>query len=500
MIIKTEKDTVQSYFEDQSGLLGGHAHKIYIPENEFEIIDFLKEMSQKKTPVTISGSGTGVTGGRIPFGGVVLSLERLNKIIEIKSVSKDQAYAVVQSGVIVQELKKQAENLGWLYPPDPTEQNSFIGGNIATNASGSRGFKFGSTREYVNKIKVILSNGELIHIKRGEIFASKEGVIALPLKNGKLNIKLPSYKLPNIKNAAGYFNLPGMDLIDLFIGSEGTLGVITEAEVRLIPKISKIFSGVAFFPKKELAWKFALEIRKISLNTRKKKQLLDIDALSIEYLDKNTLKLLKDKYPQIPDFSDASIMFEQETSSVNEDIIIEKWSKVLEKYDAPLDKIWFGTSLKDSEGFRDFRHEVPEKVNEIVRKNKFPKTGTDIAVPENNLIKLLEYFYKTAVKEEIDYLVFGHIGDCHLHANFLPKNVSEFNRCKEIYKNIVGKTIDLKGTVSAEHGIGKLKHIFIEKMLGISGIMEMARIKKKIDSASILGLGNIFPAELTKKV
>ena len=500
MIIKTEKDTVQSYFEDQSGLLGGHAHKVYIAENEHEIALFLEEMSKTGTPVTISGSGTGVTGGRIPFGGVVLSLEHLNKIIEIKKLSENEALAVVQAGVRVNDLKEAADKLGWLYPPDPTEQNSFVGGNISTNASGARGFKYGSTRQYVKRLRVILSNGAKLDISRGVITASSDGTFSVPTERGEIKADLGKYELPDIKNAAGYFKYPGMDLIDLFIGSEGTLGVIVEAELLLKPRIQKIFGGVAFFPEKELAWNFALDIRETSLNSRKQNKISGIDALSLEYLDRNALGLLRSDYPQIPDFARACIMFEQDISRADADKVSEGWIAVLEKYKAPLEKVWLGASAKEQKMFREFRHHMPEKVNEIVRKNGFPKTGTDMAVSEQHLIELLEYYYKVAGGSGIDYLVFGHIGDCHLHANFLPKDRTEFEKCKELYKQLVELAVKLKGTASAEHGIGKLKHIYLEKMIGKNGMSDLARIKKAFDPALILGRGNMFPEELLKSV
>lgn len=441
---------MQSYLEDQSGLLGGHAHKVYLAENECEVAEFLMEMSKTKTPVTIAGSGTGVTGARIPFGGVVLSLERLNKIVQIKKVSQDEAFAVVQAGVRVSDLKKEADKLGWLYPPDPTEQNSFIGGNISTNASGARGFKYGSTRQYVRRLKVVLSTGAVLDMCRGVIFASAKGKLNISAEHGDIRVDLGKYKLPDIKNAAAYFNLPGMDMIDLFIGSEGTLGVIVEAELLLKPRIKKIFGGVAFFSEKEASWDFASEIRKTSFNSRKHNRVSEIDALSLEYLDNNALDLLRPDYPQIPNFAKACVMFEQDLSLADVDKVAEKWTSELEKYNVPLDKVWLGVSVSEQEMFREFRHRLPEKVNEIIRKNGFPKTGTDMAVSEKHLAELLNYYYKIAEEAGVDYLVFGHIGDCHMHANFLPRNEAEFKKCKEIYKKLVELAVKLNGTVSAE--------------------------------------------------
>jgi D-lactate dehydrogenase (cytochrome) len=477
MLIKKDKSIIQSYFEDQSGLTGGSAESVYIPENEKEISDLLKEASSKKTPITVSGAGTGVTGGRIPFGGIVLSLERFNNITDITATS-----AVAQAGVTVKDLKTKVKEKGLMYCPDPTEQNSFIGGNVSTNASGSRGFKYGPTRNHIKRLKVVLSTGDILNIERGQHFADSSGNLEI---TSNLKIKLPKYILPNIKNAAGYYNRPGMDLIDLFIGQDGTLGIITEVEVILKPMVEKIFSGIAFFPKEELSWNFVTEAKK------------DVPGLlSLEYFDKNALELLKGDYPQIPDFAKAAIFFEQDISGLNEDTTLDDWAKLLENYNAPQDKAWFATSNKDQEGFREFRYHLPEKVNEIVRRNKLPKAGTDIAVPENGIREMLVFYKEKLEASKIPHLIFGHIGENHMHSNFLPQTQAEQNMSRKIYIELVEKALSLGGTVSAEHGIGKLKHIFLEKMLGKSGMQEMAALKKSIDPACILGIGNIFPKEL----
>ncbi|MCB4790530.1 MAG: FAD-binding oxidoreductase [Elusimicrobia bacterium] len=481
MLIKTDKDTIQSYFEDQSGLTGGYAESVYIPENEKEISDFIAEAGKKNTPVTVSGAGTGVTGGRVPFGGVVLSLERLNRIFEIRDSS-----AVVGAGVTVKELKEAAKERNLMYCPDPTEQNSFIGGNVSTNASGSRGFRYGPTRNYIKRLKIILSNGEFLNIERGKNFAGTSGILNIKLSKNDLTIHLPKYVLPDIKNAAGYFNRPGMDLIDLFIGHEGTLGIITEVEVLLKPLIDKTFSGIIFFPAEEFSWDLVSEA-KTSVP----------GILSLEYFDHNSLELLKNDYPNIPEFAKAAIFFEQHISSgLNENKNLEQWVKLLGKYKAPEDKAWFATSARDQEGFRDFRYSLPEKVNEIVRKNKLPKTGTDIAVPQDRIKEMLLFYKEKLESSKIPHMLFGHIGESHLHSNFLPTTQEDQDRSRKIYLELVERALKLGGTVSAEHGIGKLKHIFLEKMVGSSGMKEMAILKRTLDPACILGLDNIFPKEL----
>ena len=174
-----------------------------MPENEEELAGILRECSASKTPLTVSGGGTGVTGGRVPFGGAVLSLERFNKLGNIKIINEREAVISAGAGISIKELKEKAKSEGWMYAPDPTEQGSSLGGNISTNASGSRGLKYGPTRNYVRRLRVALSNGEIIDINRGQIFAGNNGTVNIPFKSGAMELKLPDYKLPGVKNAAG---------------------------------------------------------------------------------------------------------------------------------------------------------------------------------------------------------------------------------------------------------------------------------------------------------
>src|SRR6266567_4214589 len=194
---------------------------------------------------------------------------------EIQDYLSDASYvsggnATTEAGVILRDLQNAVEDKGLIYPPDPTERGCFLGGNIATNASGSRTFKYGPTRNYVERLKIVLATGEVINIRRGEHHAGEDGRIAIGLPSGRaIEAKLPSYRMPRVrKHASGYFVAPGMDLIDLFIGSEGTLGVIVEAELRLLPKPVGVLSGVVFFASEDNLLAFVREARERSLANR----------------------------------------------------------------------------------------------------------------------------------------------------------------------------------------------------------------------------------------
>lgn len=472
MIIKTNNDSIISYLEDASGLTGAHADKVFLPEKYGEVSDFLKEANSKKIPITISGGRTGVVGGCLPFSGEVLSFDRLNKILDVK---KDAI--TVQAGAFLLAIEKEAQLIGCFYPPDPTEKSATIGGNISTNAKGARSFKYRDTRKYVNKIKVVLTNGDLFEIERGRYTADKKY-----FAGNSFDFRIPDYVMPEIKNSSGYFSRDNMDLIDLFIGSEGTLGAIVEAELKILPNIGRICGCFAFFDKTFDALNFVFEAKKT-------------DLISMEYFDNNALDLLRETVPNIQGKSQACVYFEKEITPEKEYIYLDNWAKMLEKCNADLESAWICDNPKKEEEFKNIRHKLPELVNEKVKKYGFPKLGTDIAVPEKHFREMFKIYEDSLANLDIDHLIFGHMGDNHLHVNMLPKTENEAVKVRELYLSFVKKAVAFGGAVSAEHGIGKLKHRFLEEMYGKCGIQEMIRVKKFFDPNCILGPDNIFPKE-----
>ena len=212
MIRITEKEQLEPYLSDASQF-HGQAEGAVLPENEKEIAEFLKEASAQKIPVTVSGGKTGLTGAAVPQGGWVLSLEKLSRVLEIKENPPGQAsWARFEPGIPLRILEETLQEKPVFYPPDPTGKKAFLGGTLATNASGPNSFKYGTTRRYVRKIRVALANGEILSLRRGEFAASREGVLEIPLSKEKLKISVPRYRLPQVKHAGGYFAEPGMEV------------------------------------------------------------------------------------------------------------------------------------------------------------------------------------------------------------------------------------------------------------------------------------------------
>jgi D-lactate dehydrogenase (cytochrome) len=488
MIVKKNQDEIQNYLVDASNFKGS-CDIVFIPENEIELRELIKDLYESNTPYTISGAGTGLTGGRVPENGVVVSTERLNKILEINT---NEGYVIVQTGVYLSDLINELKNVGYFYPPDPTEKNCFIGGTIANNASGAKTFKYGATRNFVLELTVMLPNRELIFLKRGEYLA-KANSLNLKTLCGKIyNIFIPDIFLPLTKNACGYYLRSGMDAIDLFIGSEGTLGIITSAKLKILPLPEKIISAVCFFKNEFDAIKFIDEAREISYQSRYEYSSDKIDALALEFFDNYSLKFLSEDFSNIPSEANGAVWFEQEANSENEDKFIEQWLELILKHNGSDEFVWLATNEKERNEIKNFRHAISYKVNDHISRNNLRKLGTDVAVPDNEMINFYQYLLSTMKTSDLKYVLYGHLGNSHFHLNLLPESESQFLKGKEIYKSICLKAIELKGTVSAEHGIGKIKREYFYQMYGKNIVNEMKYIKLTLDPKNLLNKGNLF--------
>lgn len=496
MITKTEPDEIESYLSDASNMRGGRAARVVFPERAEEVSELLAEATREHLPVTVAGAGTGIVGGRVPFGGVVLATSRLN---QIKEIAKDEsgAWAVTEAGVVLADFQKAVNDRGLIYPPDPTEWSCYLGGTVATNASGARTFKYGPTRAFVRRLKVILATGEVLDLRRGDVKADGDRMLRLPLPDGgSLEATLPSYHMPRTrKHASGYFIGPGMDAVDLFIGSEGTLGVIIEVEVTLLPKPEGVLSGVVFFKTEGELLELVGEARSASLSTRQEKDARGIDARALEYFDAESLKFLKHHDSRVPDNAAGAIFFEQETTDATEEGLEGAWLELLERHDALLDDSWFATTERDRREMSEFRHKLPVLVNEWLARHDQRKVSTDMAVPDEEFASMLGFYQETLRTSLLQYVIFGHIGDNHVHVNIIPRDDKEAARAREVYMQFIRRAVQVGGTVSAEHGIGKLKREYLRVLYGDEHLKEMAALKRAFDPACILGRGNIFAEE-----
>ncbi|MBK7868570.1 MAG: FAD-binding oxidoreductase [Ignavibacteriales bacterium] len=213
----------------------------------------VREFNKSNTKITTSASRTGLTGGCVPQGGVVILTRNLDRIM---GFSPKKYEVICDPGVILSNLQKYLHSFGYFFPADPTEELCTIGGVVANNSSGATSFKYGAARNYIQSLQIVLPDGDLLTVKRGEIM-EKFGYFTFKSVAGKnLNLPAPQYKMPDTKNAAGYYSKKGSDLIDLFIGSEGTLGIFWRIKLKVEPLPERLFSCVAFFNKVEDALGF----------------------------------------------------------------------------------------------------------------------------------------------------------------------------------------------------------------------------------------------------
>jgi D-lactate dehydrogenase (cytochrome) len=480
MQTKSNPDEIESFLTDASFIRDGYADRVVIPESIDEVSETLARANHDRVPVTVSGAGTGTVGGRIAYGGIILATDKLN---HIKNIVHEEhgGFAAVEAGVILADLQRAVDQQGLLYPPDPTERGCFVGGNVATNASGARTFKYGPTRSYIRRLQIVLASGEIIDLRRGEVHADANG----RLRIGKsIELTLPDYRMPATrKNASGYFIAPEMDAIDLFIGSEGTLGVICEIEVKLVPRPEGLLSGVVFFADEADVLALVADARKRT------------DARAIEFFDDQSLKFLREKYPNIPSPAVAAIFFEQETTEGTEETVLNEWMTLLDDHHALSDS-WFATNEQDQAKLREFRHQLPVLMNEWFAHYKQRKVSTDMAVPDDAFAALFHLYKDTLRTSGLRYTIFGHIGDNHVHVNILPRDDAEGARARDLYVQFLKYAASTGGTLSAEHGVGKLKRDYLRLFYSDAQLRAMAAVKKALDPNGILGRGNIFSEEL----
>jgi FAD/FMN-containing dehydrogenase len=442
------------YLTDASGYTGSGS-KLYVPEDEQGVVEVLNAAREQRTPITLAGAGSGLTGARVPQGGWVLSLEKFRRL----EVGEGRACA--GAAITLLELRDAARPTRQFYAPDPTEITASVGGTIATNASGSRSFKYGSTRRHVLALRVALMDGRVVEYRRGD----------------KIDFAVPAIPVPaTTKYTAGYRLEPGMDWIDLFCGSEGTLGVVLEAELKLLPLPGSLFAGVVFFPSDEgaldavEAWRSVGELR------------------MIEYVDRNALHLLLERYPEIPASAEAALLIEAEGDDV------DAWEARLQSAGALIEASWFATTAQDRERFREFRHALPEMVIAKLVPGGFLKMGTDYAVPIDRNREMLAY-YRQRLEAELPgrYVIYGHIGDAHVHVNLLPTNPVESATSSRLLTEFAKQAVALGGTVSAEHGLGKRKAGLLALQYAPEHIQAMRDVKSRLDPHWLLGRGTLFP-------
>ncbi|MDQ0974945.1 glycolate oxidase [Neobacillus niacini] len=420
------------------------------PRNSEEISDILKICNQYGVPIVPRGSGTNLCAGTCPTeGGIVLLFKHMNKILEI---DEENLTVTVQPGVITLDMIHAIEEKGLFYPPDPSSMKiSTIGGNINENSGGLRGLKYGVTRDYVIGLEAVLPNGDIIRT------------------GGKL-----------AKDVAGY------DLTRLFVGSEGTLGVITEATLKLIPMPETRKTMLALYQDLSAA---ARSVSKIIANK--------IIPTTLEFLDQATLKVVED-YAQIglPTDVQAVLLIEQDGPPEVVERDIAKIAEVCKQENAV--SIQIAATEEEAMALRTARRAALSAVARLA-----PTTILeDATVPRSEIANMVKAINEITEKYQLTICTFGHAGDGNLHPTCATdaRNHDEMERVEKAFAEIFEKAIELGGTITGEHGVGAMKAPYLEWKLKKEGIAAMMGIKQAFDPNNIMNPGKVFAKDSKKRV
>lgn len=512
------------YLRDESRSVG-EATSISFPLTESDVCAILASLYASATPVTVQGGRTGLAAGAVPHGGHVLNLSKMNRALGMRVTSDGTFYLRVQPGVVLSQLRKDLEDknlntAGWdakslaaweafcaapeqFFPTDPTETSATIGGMVACNASGARSYRYGPVRPHVHALRIALSSGETLALERSTARAAGR-TLELATEQGRaIRVELPTYTMPATKNASGYYVEDNMDAVDLFIGSDGTLGVITEIELVLMPQPAVVWGVSCFFESEERAVDFTIAARD---------QL--VDASAFEFFDADALAILRRQkeqstafagLPAIPAQAECCVYVELSCDSEEEALAqLYQLGAILEECGGNENLTWVARTALDREQQRFFRHAVPESTNMLIDERKridpaITKLGSDMSVPDAQLRDIM-HLYRTTLRDNgLQTAIWGHIGNNHLHVNVLPNSVEEYQRGKRLYAQWAREVTAMGGAVSAEHGVGKLKRDFLTTMYGDAHIREMAAMKLQLDPTGVLGRGNLFSADFLAK-
>ena len=439
----TDPDVLERYAEDWSKAGTFLPDLVVIPRRTEEVQAVLQSANRYGVPVTPRGLGTGKSGGALPIcGGVVLSLEDMKGIRE---VSRDDMCVVAGSGTVTKDLMDAAEAEGLFYPPDP---NSYaicsIGGNVACNAGGPRALKYGVTKNYVLELEIVLPTGEIMRV-------------------GKRTIK----------------HVTGYDLAALLVGSEGTLGVITECTMRLVPLPSAVCTALVTFPDAHRAAEALTGVLGGGIVPR-----------TLELLDHEALRVVRAKTPgRFPENAGAMIILE--TDGPDEDRAFSDLSKAAE---VCLGRGALDVQVAQNSAQRERIWEPRRVLSVTLSESAAKKISEDVSVPRSRLPDLIDQVHRVGRKREVRVAAYGHAGDGNLHVNILFDEDST-DRAHRAVEDVLRTAIELGGTISGEHGIGYAKRRFLPWEHEPDKVAVQRALKQSLDPQNILNPGKIWPPE-----
>ena len=415
---------------------------VLLPRTATEIAEILKLANEARFPVTARGGGVGYTGGAVPLeGGVVIGTDRMN---EIREINPDDLYVVTEPGVTTYALQRAVEAHNLFYPPDPASyKESFIGGNIAENAGGIRSAKYGVTKHYVLGLEVVTPTGEIINL------------------GGRVS-----------KNVAGF------DLTGLMCGSEGMLGIITEATLRLLPLPEATRTVRATFRSMREACACVARFSRAR-----------VTPVAIEVLDRNAIRAVETEFAFGLAEDACALLIVSVDGAVEE---VERTSRVVAK--VLREGGGYDLILAQTREEEDRLWDVRRALSPAIRKFGTLKFNEDVVVPRSRVPELVERVEEIGLRHQTFVVNFGHAGDGNIHVNFMcdREDAEAVGRARACVRETFQLAVELGGTISGEHGIGYVKAPYLEMAITKPTIETMKRIKRALDPNGILNPGKMF--------
>lgn len=512
-----DPDLLAAYLSDAAHFPGGHTPALYSPGSEAAIAAILR----RHPAVLAIGAQSSLTGGATPAGDVVVSTRRLTAI----EISANSVRA--GAGVTLTALEAALGEARRYYPPVPTFAGASVGGVVSTNAAGAATFKYGTTRDWVTALTVVLPCGEVLDIERGVTRAHADGYFELVLTRGTVRVPIPTYRMPVVpKLSAGLYSAPGMDLIDLFIGAEGTLGVVTAVTLRVLPRRPAFCLALVTFDVRADALRLVGQIRDDARSGWSAADPAAIDVSAIEHMDARCLSILREDGADwmngvvLPRDAAMALLLTIELSpgttgadayeqlgawdeAGRADTPLRRLCARLAEYGA-LDRVQLAVPGETARAGQllNLREAVPAGVNRRVglARETHPairKIAADAIVPFDRIAELMAFCDTEFERRGLDGAVWGHISDGNLHPNVVPRTAEELESGNEAMLMIGREATRLGGAPLAEHGVGRnpIKQQLLAEMYGPAGIEDMRRVKRAIDPEWKLASGVLFLPE-----
>jgi D-lactate dehydrogenase (cytochrome) len=510
-----ERPATDAFLEDAAHYPGGHASGVVFPKNAAEVAGILRGA----TAVLPIGAQSSLTGGATPMGELIVATSRMTRVVELTANR-----IRVEAGLTVAAMQAHLAGAGAWFPPAPTFTGACAGGIVSTNAAGAATFKYGSTRTWVDGLVVVLADGTILDLRRGAAVA-RNGQFMLETRSGRIAVPVPLYTMPAVaKRSAGYHAAPGMDLVDLFIGAEGTLGVVTEVTFRILSPAPQ--SSLALVPCRSDREALAVVglLRDASRETWRTSDPSGIDAAAIENLDRRSIAILREdgvdtrnhvalppdtavallvqlELPPDTTAQSAYDQIEHALSADAPDTAVTRFCRLLNDcgvLDAT--ELALPGDRRRTEQLVAIREGVPAGVNQRVGAAKrdidprIEKTAADMVVPVEHFAEALEIYRRGFEGRQLDYAVWGHISDGNVHPNVIPRSLEDVVRGKEAILEFGREVARLGGCPLAEHGVGRnpVKQALLRQLYGDDGIEQMRAVKRALDPEWKLAPGVIF--------